>query len=114
MLKRLFVSSSPFLKGKNRRYYCIQPVSAEITKNALNKQKCNDCEEGIKELTKKQETQLRELDSKLTSFIELQNQVNKKVFEDIVVSKIFIFTTSISISTGFLFSTGFLLAKMFH
>lgn len=55
MLKRLFVSSSPFLKGKNRRYCYIQPVSAEIAKKSLIKHKCNDCKKGVKELIEPQE-----------------------------------------------------------
>jgi len=37
MLKRLFVSSSPFLKGKNKRYCCIQPNSEDISKTSKQK-----------------------------------------------------------------------------
>jgi hypothetical protein len=112
MLKRLFVSSSPFLKGKNRRYCHIQPNSTEISKKSLIKQKCNDCEEGVKELVEPQEKNISEINSKLTSFIEVQNHVNKQVFEDMFVYKLIIIATSISVSTGLLFSTGFWLASL--
>ena len=72
------------------------------------KQKCNTKED----LTKTQEKKISEINSKLTSFIELQNQVNKQVFEDVFVYKLIIIATSISVSTGLLFSTGFWLASL--
>ena len=37
MLKRLFVSSSPFLKGKNRRYCYTQPNSKDIAETSKQK-----------------------------------------------------------------------------
>ena len=43
MLKRLFVSSCPFLKGKNRRYCYTQPNSEDIAGTLIaetSKQKC--------------------------------------------------------------------------
>lgn len=72
MLKRLFVSSSPFLKGKNRRYCYTQPNSEDIAETSLIKQKCAVPKELIelKELQKKQEKELKNIKEQLTNQIK--------------------------------------------
>ena len=72
MLKRLFVSSSPFLKGKNRRYCYTQPNSEDMAETSLIKHKCAVPKELIelKELQKKQEKELKNIKEQLT------NQIN--------------------------------------
>jgi DNA-binding transcriptional regulator GbsR (MarR family) len=72
MLKRLFVSSCPFLKGKNRRYCYTQPNSKDIAGTLIaetSKQKCAVPKELIelKELQKKQEKELKNIKEQLTN-----------------------------------------------
>ena len=75
MLKRLFVSSSPFLKGKNRRYCYTQPNSEDIAETSLIKHKCDVPKELIelkelKELQKKQEKELKNIKEQLTNQVK--------------------------------------------
>jgi len=75
MLKRLFVSSSPFLKGKNRRYCYTQPNSEDIAGTLIaetSKQKCAVPKELIelKELQKKQEKELKNIKEQLTNQVK--------------------------------------------
>ena len=70
MLKRLFVSSCPFLKGKNRRYCYTQPNLEDIAETS--KQKCAVPKELIelKELQKKQEKELKNIKEQLTNQVK--------------------------------------------
>jgi len=67
MLKRLFVSSSPFLKGKNRRYCYTQPNSEDISETS--KHKC-DVPKELMELQKKQEKELKNIKEQLTNQVK--------------------------------------------
>ena len=78
MLKRLFVSSCPFLKGKNRRYCYTQPNSEDIAETSLITQKC-DAPKGLielKELQKKQEKELENIKEQLTNQIKAIEKIH--------------------------------------
>lgn len=83
MLKRLFVSSCPFLKGKNRRYCYTQPNSEDIVETSLIKQKCDAPKElkELKELQKKQEKELKNIKEQLTNQIKAIEKIHYYTLE---------------------------------
>jgi len=83
MLKRLFVSSSPFLKGKNRRYCYTQPNSEDIAETLIaktSKQKYDVSKELI-ELQKKQEKELKNINEQLTNQIKAIEKIHNYTIE---------------------------------
>jgi hypothetical protein len=78
MLKRLFVSSCPFLKGKNRRYCYTQPNSEDIVETS--KQKC-DAPKELKELQKKQEKELKNIKEQLTNQVKVIEKIHYYTLE---------------------------------
>ena len=87
MLKRLFVSSYPFLKVKNRRYCYTQPNSEDIAKTSLIKQKYDVPKELIelKELQEKQEKELKNINEQLTNQIKVIEKIHNYTLEKIFI-----------------------------
>ena len=70
MLKRLFVSSSSFIKGKNKIYYWIPPKKEELWDISFIKENYD-----IRKLLESQEIKIKEINNQLTN--------NKKFIENI-------------------------------
>ena len=82
MLKRLFVSSYPFLKVKNRRYCYTQPNSEDIAKTSKQKY---DVPKELIELKELQEKELKNINEQLTNQIKVIEKIHNYTLEKIFI-----------------------------